>query len=139
MNKTTIVTTLITAVATVLVAFIGVVPQLRKGDQETIDKLSSQIAELQKQRTEDLYTLSGRVSRNNMPVTDGVLIAATANDSVSPDDNGKFLFPNMPRQAYWIVVTTQNGLTRRLLINPDDSQPDTSGQEIAISYRFAKE
>jgi hypothetical protein len=139
MNKTTIVTTLIAALGTVLVAFIGIVPQLRKGDQDKIDQLSSQIAELQKKPAVDLYNLTGRVSRNNMPVTDGLLIAATATDAVSPDDSGKFLFPHMPRQAYWIVVTTQSGPTRRLLINPDDSQPDTAGQEIAISYNFAKE
>ena len=138
-TKTAIVTTLITSIATVLVAFIGIVPQLRKGDQDTIDKLTTQLNQMKTKRSADLYTLSGHVTRNKQPVTDGVLIAAEANDSVAPDDTGKFLFPNMARKAYWIVVTTQNGPTRRLLINPDESQPDAAGQEITISYNFEKE
>jgi|ERR1700756_3295187 hypothetical protein len=141
MDKTrvTIITTLISSLATVLVAFIGIVPQMRMRDQQTISTLQQQIAELQQRPTDTLYTLSGHVSRNKKPVSNGVLIAAAPNESATLGDNGEFLVQSIPRKAYWIIVTTQDGPTSRLLINPDDSQPDTTQEEIAISYNFTKE
>jgi len=143
--KVAIVTALITAATTISTAFIGIVPKMRQADQVKIDSLSKDTSDLRAQLEElkkpsaERYTVNGRVrSKNsNAPVTGAVLYAATTADSVPLDDNGTFVFQNMLRGPYWIVVANQSGSIRRFLINPD--QPESEGEEIAITYSFSKE
>jgi hypothetical protein len=143
--KVAIVTALITAATTISTAFIGIVPKMRQADQVKIDSLSKDTSDLRTQLEElkkpsaERYTVNGRVrsKNNNAPVTGAVLYAATTADSVPLDDNGTFVFQNMLRGPYWIVVANQSGTIRRFLINPD--QPETEGEEIAITYSFSKE
>ena len=139
-----IITALIAAVGTVLVAFIGIVPQMRQGDRSTIDKLSKETDDLRKQvaqlktPSEALYKVRGRVkSKSNVPVKDAVLYAASADDSAPLDDNGAFLFQNMSHKPYWVVVASQSGTIHRLLINPED--PETDSEELAITYTLLQE
>jgi len=142
--KVVIITAIITVAGTVLTAFIGVIPQMRQGDRATIEKLSKETDDLKKQveelgkPSEALYKVSGRVrSKSNAPVKDAVLYAASADDSVPLDDNGMFLFQNMSRKSYWVVLASQTGTIHRLLINPED--PATESEDLAISYSFLKE
>ena len=136
--KTATLTALVSAAATVLTAFIGIVPQMRRGDQTKIEELTKQVAALQQQLSIEVYRVSGRVkSRNNTPITNAVLYVAMP-ESASLDDNGRFVFENMLRKPYCIVLATQNGTMRRVLINPDDPEPESDLPELAITYGYSK-
>lgn len=144
--KVAIVTALISSIGTILIAFIGIVPTLRQSDQtkiagsqKEIEKLQSTIGDLQKS-LDEIYTISGRVrSTDNSPLSGTELYAAKADDSSTLDDNGRFLFHNVLRRPYRvIVVDQQTGRVRRLLIDPDDSPPENETAGIAISYNFEK-
>jgi hypothetical protein len=142
-TKVAILTALITAAATVLTAFIGIVPQMRQGDRATIDQLSKQTDDLKAQiatlkSPEGLFKISGQVKgKNNAPVKDAVLYAASADDSAPLDDNGTFLFQNMSRKPYVVVLASQNGTVHRLLINPGDANTDSD--DLMITYAFSPE
>ena len=67
-TKTILVTTLISAIATIMVSFIGIVPQLRHGDQREIENLNTKIDQLTKQvegasapASGDRWTITGVV------------------------------------------------------------------------------
>jgi len=137
--KVAVWTAVVTAIATVLTAFIGIVPQMRQGDQQQIQELKTQLATLIAKSSKDAYMVSGYVKtkKNNAPVTDAMLVAAPADDSVTLDDEGKFVLQNMVNQPYCIVVQTQDGKMRRVLISPTD--PETDTDKLAITYSFSKE
>jgi len=137
---------IIGALATVLTSFIAIVPQMRKGDKQQIEdltqrteSLSKQVTDLSAQSSNNTYVVSGfvKTKKNNMPVTDAILVAAPAEDSLPLDDAGKFVLQNMVDQPYWIVVQTQDGKLSRVLINPTD--PETDTEDLAITYSFSKE
>ena len=140
--KVAIVTALISAIGTILVAFIGVVPTLRErdrqSDQKQIEELKNTITGLQKS-LDEIYTISGRVrTTDNSPLSGAELYAAKADDTATPDDNGRFLFQNVLRRPYRVIVVDQAGRIRRLLIDPNDSPPENQTAGIAISYSFEK-
>ncbi len=144
--KIAIATALITAITTVVVAFMGVVPQLRSGDQKEIENLQKTIAEMKsmveglKTSREDLQSISGIVRNgDNTPKNDAVLYAVKADAAASLDDSGKFVFQNMARSPYWIVMADQNRKVRRLLIRPDDSPAMGTMEGLTMVYKFAKE
>jgi len=137
---------IITALATVLTSFIAIVPQMRKSDKQQIDdltqrtaNLSNQVTDLTAQLSKNVYVVSGfvKTKKDNAPVTDAILVAAPAEDSLPLDDAGKFVLQNMLNQPYWIVLQTQDGKLRRVLINPAD--PETDTEDLAITYIFSKE
>jgi len=137
---------IITALATVLTSFIAIVPQMRKSDKQQIDdltqrtaNLSNQVTDLTAQLSKNVYVVSGfvKTKKDNAPVTDAILVAAPAEDSLPLDDAGKFVLQNMMNQPYWIVLQTQDGKLRRVLINPAD--PETDTEDLAITYIFSKE
>jgi hypothetical protein len=140
-TKVAVWTALITAIATVLTAFITIFPQLRQNDQKTIGDLTNQITKLTAKLSQEAYRVSGHVKtrKNDMPVVAAMFFAAPANDAVPLDDSGKFDLPNMADQAYYIVVQTQDGKTSRVLINPSDPLTETDTEELAITYSFSKE
>ncbi len=130
----------ITGGATMLTAFIGIVPQMRQADKAQIDQLKkdtselkAQLAELEKKPSAELYTINGRVrsKNNNAPITGADLYAATTADTTPLDDNGMFVLRNMIRGPYWIVVANQSGTIRRYLINPDLPETD---EDIQVSF-----
>ena len=134
--RVALLTALITAAATVLTAFIGILPQMRQTDRAKIDELTKQVRTLKS--PEGLYKVTGKVkSKSNAPFKDAVVFAAPAQYSASLDDNGTFLFQNVSRMPYVIVVASQTGTVYRLLINPDD--PTTDSDDLTISYAFSPE
>ena len=144
--KAAIWSAIIAATAAVLTSFIGIVPQIRKGDLQQIDtlkqetdNLTNKVANLTAGLSKNTYVVSGfvKTKKNNAPVTDAILVAAPAEDSLPLDDAGKFVLQNMLDQPYWIVVQTQDGKLRRVLINPTD--PETDTEDLAITYSFSKE
>jgi len=144
--KVAIWSAIITALATVLTSFIAIVPQMRKSDKQQIDdltqrtaNLSNQVTDLTAQLSKNVYVVSGfvKTKKDNAPVTDAILVAAPAEDSLPLDDAGKFVLQNMLNQPYWIVLQTQDGKLRRVLINPAD--PETDTEDLAITYIFSKE
>jgi hypothetical protein len=135
--KVAVWTAVITAIATVLTAFIGIVPGLRQNDRNKIDDLTNQVTALTKKMSEDAYTVSGSVKtkKDSAPLTNGSLYAAAADDSVPLRDNGNFVFSHMLNRPYWIVVDTQEGKRGRLLITPGTLE--TASDEIEITYNFS--
>jgi mannitol-specific phosphotransferase system IIBC component len=137
--KVAIWTAIVTATATVLTAFIAIVPQMRHTDQQQIQQLTSQVSNLTAKSSKDSYVVKGQVKtkKDNAPVKEAILVAAAAGDSAPLDDAGGFVLPNMLNQAYWIVVQTPDGKTSRVLIDP--SVPETDTADLAIVYSFSKE
>lgn len=129
----------ITALATVLTAFIGIVPQMRQADRKQITDLKARLAGLPAKSPETTYMISGfvKTKKNNMPLTDAMLVAAPADNSPTLDDAGKFVLQHMTNQPYYIAVQTQDGKMRRVLISPND--PETDTDELAITSSFSKE
>jgi hypothetical protein len=132
-------TAVVTAIATVLTAFIGIVPQMRHGDQQKIEDLETQIKKLSAKSSGVAYLVKGHVAtkKNNTPVTDAVLVAGPASDSVALDDEGNFALSHMYKQPYCIVVQTQDGKMSRVLISPTDVETNTD--ELEINYSFSPE
>jgi hypothetical protein len=125
-------TALITGAATVLTALIGIVPLLRQNAQ-----LKKQTAQAP---SGTAYSISGSIRAKNkgIPLSDASLLAAPAADQAALGDDGKFVFPHMRDQFYNVVVRTQDGKTRLVLIGPgQDSATDTD--DLAITYSYAKE
>lgn len=144
--KIAIASALITAITTILVAFIGVVPQIRRDDRKEIDNLQKTIGEMKtlieglKTSREELQSISGMVRNgDNTPKNDAVLYAVKADAAASLDDSGKFVFQNMARSPYWIVMADQNKKVRRLLIRPDDFPSMGTMEGLTMVYKFAKE
>ncbi|HEX6896547.1 MAG TPA: hypothetical protein VF146_14810 [Bryobacteraceae bacterium] len=141
--KVAIITALITAGTTILTAFIAIVPQMRQGDRTTIDQLSKETQELKTEvqtlrSARGSYRIRGQVkTKDNAPFKDAVLYAASADDSAPLDDNGKFLFENMSRKPYVVVLASQTGTVHRLLINPED--PTTDSADLLVTYAFSAE
>jgi hypothetical protein len=147
-TKVAIWTALITAAATILTAYIAVLPQIRQGDQQKIDDLSKTTAALQSQldsmnsQPKDVaYKLSGSIKNktNNAPVTDAFLYASPSEDLALPDDQGNFQLAPIGGQAYNVVVATPGGQMQRLLVTPDGPPSQTVIGDLTITYSLAKE
>jgi hypothetical protein len=147
-TKVAIWTALITAAATILTAYIAVLPQIRQGDQQKIDELSKTTASLQSELDSMnsspkavAYKLSGSIKNkaNNAPVTDAFLYASPSADLALPDDQGNFQLAPIGGQAYNVVVATPGGQMQRLLVTPDGPPSETVIGDLTITYSLAKE
>lgn len=136
-TRVTLWTAVITATATVLTAFVGIVPQLRRGDQQKLKDAQKQIANLEAERQKNAYTVRGSVKykKGDTPVTNAVLVAGPADDAVPLDDGGVFSLPNVAYQPYSVTIQTQDGKFWRVLIDP--AQPESETDDLAITYLFS--
>lgn len=136
-SRVALSTAVITATATVLTAFVGIVPQLRQGDQKKLKDAQQQIDQLKIELQKNTYTVRGYVKhkKGNTPVTDAVLVAGPADDTVPLDDGGVFSLPNVAYRPYSVTVQTQDGKVWRVLIDP--AQPETDTDDLAITYLFS--
>jgi hypothetical protein len=147
----TIVVTCISAIGTIIVAGIGIVPAILNRNATIVDRnatiadLSKQIDDLKKQIEQKVqdqgppYSIQGRVRSvsNHKPVTDAQLYLADAANQATVDDTGSFLVQNMFQKDYWLVLAQSNGKIQRLLIKPQDPAGETA--DVDISWSFVKQ
>jgi hypothetical protein len=130
---------LITAAVTLGTAFIGIVPQLRRGDQDAIDKLRQQMAALTPANNAEpeRYTISGTLkSATGTPLTAVVYVAA----STTSGADGSFSFPGMLHQPYAIlVVDSGTKKVDQLGLQPEDPHRETLGAGYLITYDYKKD
>jgi hypothetical protein len=121
-SKTVILTSLITAITTIAVSFIAIVPQCRKSDTESILKLNQEINTLKevKNPTIGSFELKGRIlNEKNEPVgkAEIYLIPATGSEHMAiSDDTGNFIFNHLDSGSHWIVVRDPTSRSSRGLI-----------------------
>jgi hypothetical protein len=145
--KVSIVTALITAGTTILIAFIGIVPQLRKDDNVRIAGLNKTIAEFKQNETGsgETITISGTTYKdNNLNQTqDNIevyLLPASGNELVTTADNdGKFVFKNIPSKNWWIIVrnlNTNEKTSGKFLIDPSEGNGSLNFSGAFIQYKI---
>jgi hypothetical protein len=120
--KTVILTTLITAITTIAVSLIAIVPQCRKSDTESIQKLKEEISALREVKNPPTgsFELKGRIlNEKNEPVgkAEIYLIPATGSEHMAiSDDTGNFIFNHLDSGSHWIVVRDSTSRSSRGLI-----------------------
>jgi len=144
-------TSLISAVATIMVSFIGIVPQLRKGDRDDIVKLNNRVDQLTKQvdaasspAPGERWSITGVVLKeDSKPVSNAevYLLPATGGENItSTDDQGGFVFENMPLRAYWIITRDNaSGNSNRVLMGAENREGEIRLTANIIKYHFTKE
>lgn len=145
--RSAIATALITAFTTIGVSYIGVVPQLRKVDQQEIDVLKQKINKLEdpvkpvvKPIVGEFFSIKGTIiGANRNPMNDALVYLVPADSNiVTADSNGSFLFTKRASEHYKLIVASPSlGNYFSLLISPEDSLAEADG--IAIKYKFGKE
>lgn len=147
--KVLMVTAILTAITTIGVSFIGIVPQLRGGDTKEITKLNQEINELRESKkkaeaaavapapTDKKLTIYGTVKSEDgkrmlggvevylLPEGNNLLTAKT-------DDSGVFNFKGIPAGTYSMILrdSTQGKSGRGLL--------DEAGDELHVRWLGAK-
>src|SRR5215467_10632571 len=115
-NSKHLLTALITAATTVAVAYIGIFPQLRNNDTQTIQQLRESMGELQKKVSggapppqEKKISVAGTVwtpdKKRALPGVEVYLLPEGNNDlTAKTDDNGNFTLNGVPDGVYSIIV-----------------------------------
>jgi hypothetical protein len=138
--KTIIVTAIISAAATVLVSFIGILPQLKKGDHDA----PKPTATTSPPATGDRWTITGVVTKgDSTPVSNAevyLLPATGAENITATDDKGGFVFENMPLRPYWIVTRdNSSGSSNRVLMGGDNKDGVIHLTGSVITFHLSKE
>lgn len=156
--KMLLVTALITAMTTIGVSFIGVVPQLRGQDTGTINSLQKTVTSLQGELerikggnilregngTQNApptkkQTVEGKVlSADGKRLMSGVDVYLLPQDNGLPitqtDFNGDFFFPDLPSGNYSILVRERDGMSGITYLN--ENKPEVTLQSVLIKYRI---
>ena len=147
-SRVLILTALITAATTVAVAFIGIFPQLRNNDAQTIQQLRDSIGALEKKLEgtsepppEKKMAVTGTVwapdKKRTLNGVEVYLLPQDNNDlTAKTDDNGNFTLNGVPDGVYSIIVRESNGQSGKGLL--DDEQNEVSVIGAAIKYRIRK-
>lgn len=123
--KVVILTALISAVASIVVAFIGIVPIWY---QKKTPVPSAN------------FSITGKiVSHEKKPLknADVYLIAATGSEFMATtDDYGQFAFEKIPTMSYWIVVRdNESGKSSRVLIQKEHATGEINVMEALLTYQ----
>ena len=118
--KVLIITALITAVTTILVAFVGIFPQLRGGDREAIKTLQDNVSQLTKRLAVVDPREDPSAAQKKMSVSGTVYTSSNKNATLKgldiyllpdgyklttlADDGGQFTFPDVPVGDYSIIL-----------------------------------
>jgi carboxypeptidase family protein len=146
-SKVLILTALITASTTVAVAFIGIVPQIRDNDVQTIKQLQSGMTELQKKLSGDApppekkMSVTGTVwAPDRKRTLNGVevylLPEGNSYLTAKTDDNGHFKLNGVPDGVYSIIIRESSGQSGKGLL--DDTEDEVSVIGAAIKYHIQK-
>ena len=143
-TKVIVITSLISAVATIMVSFIGIVPQLRRGDLDELARLKKQTDITSAPAPGERWTITGTVLKGeNKPVSNAevYLLPATGGENITAtDDRGGFIFQNMPLRPYWIVTRdTSSGSSNRVLMDAENKEGEIRLTESLIKYHFSKQ
>lgn len=147
-SKVLIMTALITATTTVAVAFIGIFPQMRNNDTQTIQQLRDSIGALQKKLEggsepppEKKMTVNGTVrtpdKKRTLSGVEVYLLPEGNNDlTAKTDDNGNFTLSGVPEGVYSIIVREASGQSGKGLLDDDANEVSVIGA--AINYRIRR-
>jgi len=150
-SKVLIITAAMTALTTIFVSFIGIVPQLRSADKAEVEKLKRDVEEMKARSSRiDLtaaptgkpISITGSVQSEDgkrpligydiylLPEGDNQLIAKT-------DDTGRFSFRAVPHTVYSIIVRdSSNGKSGRALLEDDGEEVQVIGAK--VRYRVQR-
>lgn len=145
-----IITALIGAAAAVIVAFIGIVPQLRHQDFAQISSLQTKLKNTTTPATtsEGSFTITGTAFRqgSNVHTLSGVeifLLPAEGNDLMSTTgDDGIFELRDVPSREWWIVFRNSNQKDEpsgRFLVKGINGADQKDIPGASISYRVASQ
>jgi hypothetical protein len=148
-SKVLILTALITASTTVAVAFIGIFPQIRNSDAQTIQRLQDGMNELQKKlqsagagpAPEKKMNVTGTVwtpdRKRALPGVEVYLLPEGNNFlTAKTDDNGNFTLNGVPDGMYSIIVRESSGQSGKGLLDDDADEVSVIGA--AIKYRIRR-
>jgi hypothetical protein len=137
-------TAAITAAATVLVSFIGIVPQLRSGDKQELAKLKTEIDQIKQASVSE----TPRTAATKTMVVSGTLRSADGEKPLNgydvyllpegnnlltskSDDSGRFMFPSVPDSMYSIIVRdSSNGTSGKGLLDEPRGQVTVIGAKV---------
>lgn len=125
-QRVVIATALMTAVTTIAVSFIGIVPQLRRGDAVTIQELKQDVNQLKQKSlltlenkttpatSERKMNIHGRIkSEDGKRTLNGVEVYLLPEDNyrltTKTDDSGVFNFQGIPSGQYSIIIRDSSG------------------------------
>jgi len=147
----TVLIAIVSAISPILIAFIGIVPELRKKDQKeiasqqsTIDTLKTRVNGLISELGKKCSIVGKMVDKNNVPIREAEIYASLADNQTIPDNTGTFGFTNMiPGASYrLILIYKKNNMYRNytLTIGPDDNLKQSIAEEegLIITYDFKK-
>ena len=135
-----LVGSLISAAASVVVAYVGVLPRLREHDQQTIATLEARLNALSQELSafqkalevapdaapQVRWTISGRIRRADAGDAQGryeVYLVPGSKHLATPSDDGRFVFDDFFPGTYALIVRdldSHSNRTARGLITPDE-------------------
>ena len=143
--KVVIATALMSAISTILVSFIAIVPQLRRSDAEEIKALRQDISNLQTNRGQtDPVSLGKKLNiRGTIKSLDGkrpfdgtyvLLLPEGAGRTTETNTLGVFNFSGIPDETYSLIVRdAAKGKTWKLLL--DEAEDEVPLDGVKINYR----
>jgi hypothetical protein len=150
-SRVLIITATITAVTTIGVSFIGIVPQLRSEDKKELAQLQQAVDDL-KQATalpnpasisaDKKIAINGTVrSEDGMQLLKGydIYLLPEGNNllTAKTDDTGRFTFQAVPTGVYSIIVRdSSNGRSGKALL--DDAGEEVQVIGAKVKYRIQK-
>jgi hypothetical protein len=151
-QKGVIIATLITALATVAVSFVGIVPQLRNSDarkfgaelsdvtqrfNSTIDDLKKKIAINEKKMGVHGTVFTDPRHRRTLSGVEVYLLPEGNNLFTSKtDDGGKFILPDVPDGTYSLIVRDpSSGKSGKGLLDDAENEVTVNGASIQYHLR----
>jgi len=124
---------LASAFASIAVAFIGIVPELRKEDKEALEALRT-INGVIDSAPEARLTIRGTVSGAGESKV--YLVPGNRNNYLTVTDaSGDFRFDNLFPGPYWILVQSETNGVTRWLISPGDAGGTRASGGATLEYR----
>jgi hypothetical protein len=113
-TKVVVATALISAVSTIAVSFIGIVPMIRRDQVSTI-----------KTPQQSNWRIEGKVHDHQPSGHVGAqLFLMKADSTTHTDAAGKFVFDEVPEGYYWLQVEVEGETSNRYLVGPSTTRDD---------------
>jgi hypothetical protein len=136
-----IATALISAMTTIAVSFIAIVPQLRNDDRKEIEDLRLSYEKLSKQLKSDSerWTISGRIrpttSKYKMRDRMEVSVVPTSFTAIT-DNEGRYLLRDISPGAYFLLLRYRTGNPITLNIPSEKTQDDKEVDGFKVEYNI---